>query len=171
LLATIAAAVAIKASGKGKSDFKTMAGKLFSFPPFIAIIAALVIPNFFSLAAFGPLFDKLASTIAPLALFSVGLQLRLGNFTSEIKHISVALGYKLILGPVLILLVVFAFHLNGMIAKISIFEAAVGPMISAGILAEDFGLNPELCNPVVSIGILASLITTAGWYAIMNYYL
>ncbi len=168
LLATIAAALAIKASGKGQSNFKTVAGKLFSFPPFIAILLALVLPHFFSLSMFEPLFDKLAATIAPLALFSVGLQLQFGNFKNEIKHITVALSYKLLLGPAVILLIAFAFHLTGMTAKISVFEAAVGPMISAGILAEDFGLNPQLCNLVVSIGILISFFTTAAWDLMMN---
>lgn len=168
LLSTIAAAVAIKASGKRQSNLKTITGKLFSFPPFIAILLALVLPHFFSLLLFEPLFDKLAATIAPLALFSVGLQLQFSNFKNEIKHITVALSYKLILGPVIILLIAFVFHLTGITAKISVFEAAVGPMISAGILAEDFDLNPQLCNLVVSIGILASFATTAIWYWVMN---
>lgn len=168
LLATVAAALAIKASGKGTSDFRTVAGKLFFFPPFIAILIALIVPHFLSLDALEPLFSKLAATIAPLALFSVGMQLRFSNFAGEIKHITAALTYKLLIGPGIILLIALAFHLSGMVAKISVFEAAVGPMISAGILAEDFELNPELCNLVVSIGIMASFITTALWYWVMN---
>jgi predicted permease len=169
LLSTFAAALAIKASGKGESNIGTVAKRLIGFPPFIAVAVAFILPHFISLGPLNPLFDKLASTLSPLALFSVGLQFELANFSSDVKSLSVAIGYKLLLAPAIILLIGLAFHLHGMNTKIAVFEASVGPMISAGILAEDFGLNPRLSNLVVSIGILIAFVTTAAWYLVMEW--
>lgn len=56
-----------------------LAKKLFLFPSFLATLFALIVSPFFDYSAINPLLDKLLTTLSPLALFSIGLQIRFDN--------------------------------------------------------------------------------------------
>lgn len=104
----------------------------------------------------------------PLALFSVGLQLQLKSWREDARLLSAALIYKLGLAPLIILLVALAFDLTDFIGKISIFEAAMAPMVTGVIIATEYNLNPKLANSILSIGIPLSLVTTFLWSLVLN---
>jgi hypothetical protein len=142
--------------------------KLLRFPPFLGCVLALTIPHFLDITFFNPLFDKLAVTVAPLALFSIGLQLNFAGWRNEFKKVSMALIYKLILAPILVLAAATIFHVKGTIAQISIFEAAMPTLLTAGIVTEEYGLNVRLSNIVIGISIIAALATTAVWFLIIR---
>jgi malate permease and related proteins len=171
LLATAGIIVAINSSGKHTLRPSIVLKKLFSFPPFIGCIAALTIPRFVDISVLDPLFDKLAATVGPLALFSIGLQLQFKGWRKDIKHISVSLFYKLLLAPLIILLVALLLGMIGIVAHITVFEAAMPTLLSSVIIADQYDLRPQLANLVTGIGILISFITTAGWYYIIHYFL
>lgn len=168
MLAVFASIVAMRASGSAKADFKTISLKLLKFPPFLVIIAALVLPPFISFEPITPLVSTLALTLSPLALFSVGLQFELGKMRDVLKPILAASFYKLVLSPLIILGLAFMFHTGEMQTKISVFEASMGTMISAGILNDQFGLNPRLSNLIVFMTILLSFITSGIWYLVLD---
>ncbi|WP_431293247.1 AEC family transporter [Pedobacter sp. P26] len=104
-----------------------------------------------------------------MALFSIGLQLKFGGWFRELKHISFTLLYKLILAPLVVLVMALVLDMNGMIAKITIFEMAMPTLVTAGVIADQYDLNPKLSNLVVGIGILLSFITTGLWWLVLNY--
>ncbi len=167
LLATAGIVVAMNASEKHALSAATVIRKVISFPPFIACVAALILPLFVDLAPFDPLFDKLAATVAPLALFSIGLQMKFDGWRHQVKHLSVSLFYKLVLAPLIIYGIVVFFEMRGIIPQISIFEAAMPSFLTAGIVASEYNLNPKLSSLVVGISILVSFFTTALWYLII----
>ncbi len=169
LLSTIGIVVAIRSSQNQKLSANLVLKKVFTFPPLIGCVLALILPRYLDLSALDSLFDKLAGTVGPLALFSIGLQLKFGGWFSEIKHISFALLYKLILAPAAVLIIALSFGMNGMIAKITIFEMAMPTLLTAGVVADQYNLNPKVSNLVVGIGILLSFITTGIWWLILTY--
>ncbi|RDC56870.1 AEC family transporter [Pedobacter chinensis] len=169
LLSTIGIIVAIRSSQQQKLTAKMVFKKVLTFPPLIGCILALILPHYLDLSSFDVLFDKLAGTVGPLALFSIGLQLRFGGWFGEIRHISFALLYKLILAPLSILIIALFLGMNGMIAKITIFEMAMPTLLTAGVVADQYNLNPKLSNLVVGIGILLSFITTGLWWLVLTY--
>ncbi|MCW3128111.1 MAG: transporter [Bacteroidetes bacterium] len=142
--------------------------KVLLFPPFIGFIAALVLPHFIDFAPALPVLDKIASTLVPLALFSVGMQLNLEVWVEDIPLLGLSLGYKLLIAPALILVIMLVLNMKGLPAEISLFEAAMAPMITAGVLATQYDLNPRLANLVVGIGILFSFLTTGIWFLIVS---
>lgn len=168
ILSTIGIVVAIRSSQQQKLSAGLVLKKVFTFPPLIGCVFALIIPPYVDLSSMDVLFDKLAGTVGPLALFSIGLQLKFGGWFSEIKHISFALLYKLILAPLGVLLIAVLLGLNGMITKITIFEMAMPTLLTAGVVADQYNLNPKVSNLVVGIGILLSFITTAFWWFILT---
>ncbi|HRQ49360.1 MAG TPA: AEC family transporter, partial [Agriterribacter sp.] len=167
LLATAGIVVAMNASEKHTLSAAAVIRKVVSFPPFIACVAALILPLFVNLAPLDPLFDQLAATIAPLALFSIGLQMKFDGWRHQLKHLSVSLFYKLVLAPSIIYGIVCFFEMRGIIPQISIFEAAMPSFLTAGIVASEYNLNPKLSSLVVGISILVSFFTTALWYLII----
>lgn len=169
LLATIGIIAAIRSSQQQKLSAKLVLKKVLTFPPLIGCTFALIIPHYVDISSLNPLFDKLAGTVGPLALFSIGLQLRFGGWFSEIKHISFALLYKLILAPIVVLIIALLLNMNGIITKITIFEMAMPTLLTAGVVADQYNLNPKVSNLVVGIGILLSFITTGIWWLILNY--
>lgn len=168
LLSTIGIIVSIRASQQQKLSGKLVLKKVLSFPPLIGCILALILPRYLDISFLNPLFEKLSGTVGPLALFSIGLQLKFGGWFSELKHISIALLYKLILAPLSILLIAVLLGLNGTITKITIFEMAMPTLLTAGVVADQYNLNPKLSNLVVGIGILLSFITTALWWLVLT---
>jgi predicted permease len=149
-------------------SFIAVIKKLIQFPPFIAFFAALILPHFIDLGPAIPLFDRLAATLVPLALFSVGMQLSIEGWREELPYLSLGIGYKLIIAPTLILLIIAALHLRGIIPQISLFEASMAPMVTAGVIAAQYNLNPRLANLVLGIGILLSFVTTGIWWLILR---
>lgn len=177
IMATIASVMAMNTpsdtprgtSPSEKPNAIAVGKKLLTFPPFLGFLAAIILPQVIDLSPAVPLFDKIAATLAPMALFSVGMQLSFEGWREELPLLSVSLVYKLLLAPCIVMMVILRLHASGTVLQISVFEAAMAPMITAGVIATQYNLNPRLANLTVSIGILLSLITTGIWYWFMNY--
>ncbi|MDH8701672.1 putative permease [Dysgonomonadaceae bacterium PH5-43] len=168
LFATVAVITVLKASAEKSNqvDVGYIVKKVFKFPPFIACLLALILPTFMDISPINPLLDKLVATMSPIALFSIGLQLKLGDFKREWRLISAGLLYKLILAPTLVLILALLLGSEGNLAKISVFEAGMSSHITASLLATQYNMNPRFCSLVVGFGIIASFITLTAWYFI-----
>lgn len=168
LLTVGATFVAMKQENAADFSMSKVIKKLLIFPPFVAIVIALLLPQFVSFEALKEVTKMVSSTLSPLALFSVGLQFDLSNVKDDWKTISMAALYKLFIAPALVFFVALALQWKGITTKVAVFETAMGTMISAGILNDQFGLNPRLSNAIVFTTILLSFITSLIWYVIME---
>ena len=170
MLSTMGIITALKGGSKsGKISSIFILKRLFTFPPFLGCISALILSQFFNLDFAEPLFDKLAATVAPLALFSVGLQLKFNGWRKLIPQISTSMLYKLILAPLCVLVLALVFDIKEDIAKISILEAAMPTVITSSIIAEQFRLNTKLINLIIGISILVGFVTTGIWFEIIEF--
>ncbi len=153
----------------GAPSARTILRRIALFPPFIALIIALALipatyPEWFSL-----LLKRLGDTLAPLALLSVGLQLRLGHLAGNGRNLALGLLFKLLLAPLaLFLLYVPLLGASGQHIQVTLFEAAMPPMITAAIVAAEHDLDPELATLMVAAGISLSFLTLTGWWWIMR---
>ncbi|MDD2905963.1 MAG: AEC family transporter [Sulfurimonas sp.] len=151
-------------SSEHKLEFKLILTKLFTFPPFIALLLAFTLTG----AAFDPAIsstlEALSATIVPLALVAVGLQLQFRLPRDDLKPFGTALFIKLLFAPFVAILFCWIFDFESLAAKVSILEAGMAPMITAGVLASMAGLAPRLSASIVGYGILFSFATTAFLY-------
>ncbi|AKD03935.1 AEC family transporter [Pontibacter korlensis] len=156
---------------KGDANARSIAKKIFLFPPFVAFLVALGL-NLFNLhlsVDFKEALQRLGSTVSPLALVSVGLQLRPEWRSKHWGFLALGLLFQLILAPVLILALYFGlFNLKGELLQICVLEAAMAPMITASIVAASYGLKPRLANMMVGFGIPLSIITLTLWYWVVQ---
>jgi predicted permease len=148
----------------GTASWREIAWRVITFPPLIALVLALVLSPVVFPAWLTGVFHRLGDTLAPLALVSVGLQLRLGDMAGNRLPLGLGLGFKLVLGPLLIALVyVDALSWGGETSRVTIFEAAMGPQIGGAIVAMQYGLSPPLITLMVGVGIALSFLTLPLW--------
>lgn len=167
-LSTLGVVTAMHAAHSANVSPIVLLKRIMLFPPFIGFITALIAPMYIDLSPVDPLFESLSLTLIPLALFSVGLQIRFSGWREDATLLSLGLAYKLLIAPVIVLFAALIFRFQGIAAQTSVFEASMPPMITAAILASEYGLNPRLANRIVSIGILLSLATSYLWWFIVN---
>lgn len=150
---------------------RAIGARMLKFPPLIVFLIALAL-NLLSLNLPEWLFvnaGKLAATVTPVALVSVGLQLQIGNLAKHIPFLSLGLCYKLLLFPAFIWIVYSQlFGLEGQLLDVCVMEAAMAPMITGAIVASSHGLKPKLCAQLIGIGIPLSFITLGCWYLFLN---
>ena len=171
LLSTAGIIAALKGGGTktGGVSAHFLLKRLITFPPFVACMLALLLSSFLDLSPTGPFFDKLAATVGPLALFSVGLQLKFKGWRQQLSQISMTLLYKLLLAPAIVLLVLLLLGIKGDVAKVSVFEAAMPTLVTASMIAEQFRLNTRLVNLIIGVSILVGFITTAFWNLVIQW--
>lgn len=139
--------------------------RIAKFPPFIALLIALLLIPIEYAEWFTQLLKRLGDTLAPLALLSVGLQLRLGHVAEHGRNLAIGLAFKLILAPLVVyLLYVHLLGAHGQTIQVTLFEAAMPPMITAAIVAGEHDLDPPLANLMVAAGLLLSFFTLTGWW-------
>jgi len=141
--------------------FRIMAIKVLTFPPFISLVIALFFVNISFPDMISNVLSILANTIVPLALVAVGLQLQFKLPGHEIQPFGIALFIKLIISPMIALAIVSITGWTNLAASVSIMEAGMAPMITAGAMASLSGLAPRLSSAIVGYGILLSFFTTA----------
>lgn len=149
------------------------AGEIFrrivQFPPFIALLIALLLVPFEYAEWLTVLLHRLGDTLAPLALLSVGLQLRPGHLAGNGRNLAIGLLFKLLLAPMAIfLLYVPLFGARGQTIQVAIFEAAMPPMITAAIIATEHDLDPPLANLMVAVGLMISFATLSLWWLVLR---
>jgi len=139
------------------------------FPPFIALLVG------FAVGAFGgwpPLAEdvlhRIAVTLSPIALFAVGLQFRPHDVRANAPYMGAALGWKMLVAPLLVMVTGRVLGVSGTPFVVGVLQTAAAPMISAGILAQQAGLAPQLANTIVGIGIALSLLTVPLWNTLLG---
>ena len=159
-LATYGTFIASYYSSKSQISFKIITLKVLTFPPFLSLVLALFLMG----VEFHPVLSKVlssfANTIVPIALVAVGLQLQFKLPREDLKPFSVALFIKLIIAPIIAIIICKIFDWNNQASIVSIMEAGMAPMITAGAIASMAGLAPRLSSAIVGYGILISFVTT-----------
>ena len=169
VLSTLGLVVAGVYSTGVRFNPKAVAKKILSFAPFVSLLLALALMPVAYPEWLETLLKRLGTTLVPLALVSVGYQLRLSAISGRLKVLCVGLGFKLFIAPVAILLIYAGvLGLRGPIIQVTIFEAAMGPMIGAAIVAMDNDLDPSLVTLMVGIGIPLSFLTLPGWWWLLQ---
>ncbi len=149
----------------GRPTAAEIVKRIALFPPFIALVTALLLIPVEYAPWFVALLKRLGDTLAPLALVSVGLQLRFGHLAGNTRNLAIGLGFKLLLAPLAIyVLYVQLLGAHGQAIQVTLFEAAMPPMITASIIAAEHDLDPELSTLMVAMGLMVSFITLSAWW-------
>ena len=168
-LSTLGIITALQGGNNNTISAKFLLKRLFTFPPFIGCVTALVLSYFIDLSPAEPLFNKLSGTVAPLALFSIGLQLKFNGWKKLMSQISMSMIYKLLIGPALIFVLGLVLGLKESLVKITVFESAMPTLVMSSVIAEQFKLNTKLTNMIIGISIIVGFFTLGIWYKVLEW--
>lgn len=172
-VAVLAAASFAAAAGQSQATPRhrgvVMVQRLATFPPFWALLAAVVwgaFGSFESPPAVFALLEKLAAPLTPVALFSVGASLEIRSDVLRQRRGPVALGLvcKLVVWPALCLLLYrSALGIRGPVLAVTLLQAAMPPMTTSAVLVGEFGLDEQLASLLLGLGIPLAIATVYGW--------
>ncbi|SFF56425.1 hypothetical protein SAMN04488120_10913 [Fontimonas thermophila] len=149
----------------GQAQPRQILRRVLLFPAFVALGVGLIAGALGGWPA--PVDDilaRLGGTLTPLALFSVGLRLRLHPGAGQTRALVTGLAWKLAVAPAFMLLLGVMAGVQAPILSIGVLQTAMAPMVSAAILADQHNLEPPLANTVLGAGILLSLVTVPLWH-------
>jgi hypothetical protein len=153
----------------GRPSAGEIARRVVLFPPFIALAVSLLLIPVEYAGWFTVLLKRLGDTLAPMALVSVGMQLRMGHVAEHKRNLVLGLAFKLFLAPLAIwLLYMPLLGAHGQAIQVTLFEAAMPPMIAASIVASEHDLNPPLANLMVAVGLILSFFTLSAWWFLLR---
>ena len=159
LAAYVTVIAALYSPQASKPTLTSITLKIITFPSFIALLAGVILRDVTMPSLVVALIDNLAATLVPVVMIAVGFALTLRFSRHEIVPLLSALGIKLLMMPLLCWLLWLSLGKSGLAVNVSIFQAAMPPMISAGAIAIMAGLAPRLVSGVVGLGILFGLVT------------
>ena len=164
-LSTLGVAAAAWYAAGPRVGGREMVRRVITFPPVIALALALLLRPLPFPQPLEMALARIGDTLAPLALLSVGMQLRLDALREHAHALAIGLGYKLVLAPALVVGMLWLFDAApDMTSRVSVIEAAMPPMIGAGIVAAQANLAPRLVSMMVGLGIPLGLVTATGWH-------
>lgn len=167
-LSTIGVVAAAYFSGTASSAAAVLQ-RVIKFPPFLAMLAGFAVGT---VGGWPPLAEDvlhhLGVTLSPLALFAVGLQFKPRDLRAHLSPMAYGLGWKMLAAPLLVFVSGPVLGVGGIPYEVGVLQAATAPMISAGILAQQSGLAPQLANTIIGVGILLSLATVPLWNLLLG---
>ncbi len=163
ILSTFGLYVLARYGGDAKPTPGSMARRIVSFPPFLALVFGLTLMPEAPPAWIAAGLQRLADALLPLVVLAIGLSLKLVLPRDELKPLAAGLALKLAVMPLLALWLAPWLGLDGIARDAVVLEAAMPPMITAAALAISHRLAPALAAAMVGYGILLSLATLPLW--------
>jgi predicted permease len=160
-LCSVAPIIVARASGGAELSAGATAKRVLSFPPFIALLVGLLpLPG--HPAWLDSVLLALSRALIPVAMFAVGLRLRITPPAQRAAFFA-ALSLKLVLLPALALGLAVLSGASHAVRDVVVLESAMPAMITAGALAMAADVAPELAAALVGWGILLAQFTVPAW--------
>jgi hypothetical protein len=155
-------------AGEGRPTFRSVGKRVVTFPPFVALLAALALKGVTYPPVVAGTLALLSSAMVPLAMAAVGFQLNLRMGREQAGLLTLGLSLKMAAAPLAALAICRSLGLEGDAAGVSVFEAGMPPMVLAGALAIGANLSPALAAALVGIGIAVSFLTLPVLYQLLR---
>lgn len=169
-LSTIGVLLATAYAAQGRTSLHAVVMKVVTFPPMVALVLALALRPLPFAPALDLALGRVGDLLAPLALLSVGMQLRFDAIAAQARALCLGLGYKLVVCPALVVAVLWLQDAGlSTITNVSVIEAAMPPMIGAGVVAAQARLDAPLVSTMIGVGIPLGLGTSAVWHWVFGW--
>lgn len=162
--------ISIYSGNSARPSVKNILRKMLTFPPFIALILAFALKPVAYPGIVENILKTLGATLVPVVMIAVGFQLTLKISRKEAVPMGIGLFLKLAAAPAIALFLCRASGIGGLATQVSILEAGMSPMVSAGALAILADLSPSLTAAMVGLGMILSFATLPVLYQLINYF-
>lgn len=148
----------------------SMAKRLFQFPPFLALLVALIFGHEWLGSVGFVVVELLAGALLPIVTLAIGLALRLRLPEEFVGPLVFGVAAKLVILPMvaggLLLVLGMVLDVTPAVARVALLEAAMPSMITASALLCQARLAPALSTAMVAWTVLLSVATVPLWHAV-----
>ena len=163
ILSTFGLWVLARYGGDAAPNARDMLRRVLRFPPLWALLIGFTLMPAQPPSWIAGGLQRLSDALLPLAMLTIGLSVRLALPRDELKPLLSGLALKLVAMPALACVLVPLLGLHGEMARATVLESAMPPMVTAGALAIAHQLAPRLAAAMVGYGLLLSLATLPLW--------
>jgi predicted permease len=159
LLAGLSAVVCMYGVKDSSFSIKKVLKTVFTFPPTIAFILAIICKSFVLPEVIVLFMEKVSFMLVPLIMFAVGMRFKLGSIKGNEKEIGIIIVISMVLIPLTLYIFGSLFLENKIAFKTAIMEAAMPPMVMATVIAIKAGLDEDLGMGALGIGMILSFVS------------
>ena len=145
-------------------DALSMLRRVVSFPPFLALVFALVLGNAWFPGWLDEITRRFADMLLPLVTVAIGMSLKLRLVSSDRVPLLIGLTGKLLVLPAAAMALAWLLGADSDVARVAVLESAMPPMITAAALLTGAGLAVRLAPALVAWGVLLSALTVPFWF-------
>lgn len=145
--------------GTDAGNMRSVAKRLFTFPPFIALLVSLALRSHPPTGDVHRYLLDIGKTVAPVAMASIGMRVVPRWDRGRAVPLLWGLSLKMVVAPVLVATIALVFgSVHSLGWSTSILEAGMPPMVTAGIVAINAGFDEELVTDIVGVGTVLALV-------------
>lgn len=152
-------------AGRAKLHWKDAVMNVLKMPAIYTVTLAFLlklVPFDFTTLPVWPAITYLKGALVPVALTILGIQLTKTKFRFNNPDAWLAVFMRLVGGPVLALLFILAFGLNGVIAQTLLISSAVPTAVNSALIAVETENHPDFATQVVVLTTLCGSVTLIG---------
>ncbi len=167
IFATYGSLILALYGSKDSLKLTTVVRRVLFFPPSMALFFGLATRAWPYPQEILTVLGNLSGPLVPLVMTAIGFQLRVRLPRTVLPPLGFGLGIKLLIAPLVALLGCRLLGLTGLAVDVTIFEAGMPPMVTAGALAVAAGLETELAVALVSLGMVAAFASLPLLYLVI----
>lgn len=133
----------------------------FKMPVMYAMLFGIVlnvyhvpIPSFIWVPA-----NYISDALISIALLTLGAQVAQIRLTSGLSSVYFSLIIRLVLGPVIALVMIYLFKMDGIIAQALLIASAMPTSVNSAVIAQEYNNHPNYAAQIVLFSTLFSAIT------------
>lgn len=169
ILSTFGLIVLARSSGEAAPSAGQVARRIFSFPPFIALLLALTVFPAQPPDAIDGVLQRLSDALLPIVALAVGLQIKFRLPRHALAPLGAGIALKLLIMPALALVWVKVVGMPPLMADAVVLETAMPTMITAAALAISHRLAPTFAAAMVGYSLVLSLLSLPLWDLLLRH--
>lgn len=152
-------------AGRAKLHWKDAVKNVLRMPAIYTVTLAFLlklIPFDFTTLPVWPAINYLKGALVPIALTILGIQLAKTNFRFNNPEAWLAVGMRLVGGPLLALLFISVFGIQGVLAQALLISSALPTAVNTALIAVETDNHPDFATQVVILSTLCGSVTLIG---------
>lgn len=152
-------------AGRAQNSIKKAFLKMLTLPTVYLVPLAFLlklVPYDITNLPIWPVFVYAKNGLVPIALLTLGMQLSKSRFRLDNHTVYLAVFTRLVVGPMLALLFIWLFRLDGIVAQVLFISASVPSAVNTALVAVENDNHPNFATQVVIFSTLLSSLTMTG---------
>lgn len=158
------------AMSQGRVCLRTISRRVLTLPPLVALAVGGLLPPDVLPDVVNATATDLARTLAPVSIVGIGMHLKGWPPRAQWTPLALGLAFRLVGAPALLLVTLMLLGQGDLAStRLLVLLAAMPPLVSAAVLAREFGMEHELSARMAAVGAALALMTVPAWGMVLEW--